>query len=183
MARLLRWLKQYVAINSLEVDPDERMYFLVRPVDRTLCCRNAYQLARHCTRNNSVRRDTKIERSTWFLFFTLQSITTVHMYTLNLKYTHTQTHIYIYIYTYIYISQRTKVTKSWHFTTVWRSHLRTDLNQMWYVHRSHRRSLANKMVWKYQKGFPDRQVEKYIFPFRKSTACITLPCATTLVYD
>ena len=42
---------------------------------------------------------------------------------------------------------RTKVTKPWYFTTVWRRSLSTDLNQIWCVCRSYQRYYA------YQKWF------------------------------
>ena len=40
-----------------------------------------------------------------------------------------------------------------------------------------------KMVLKFPLVFPGRQVEKRMFPFRKPTAYITLPCATALACD
>ena len=40
-----------------------------------------------------------------------------------------------------------------------------------------------KMVLKFPVVFPGRQVEKRMFPYRKPTAYITLPCATALACD
>ena len=48
--------------------------------------------------------------------------------------------------TKIYKKGRTKVTKVWYFTTVWRRPLWTDLNKIWRVCRSHQR---NQLCWKW----------------------------------
>jgi len=40
-----------------------------------------------------------------------------------------------------------------------------------------------KMVSKFSLVFPGRQAEKRVFPFRKPTAYITVPCATALACD
>ena len=43
--------------------------------------------------------------------------------------------------------------------------------------------IYTKLVNKFPLVFPGRQVEKRMFPYRKPTAYITLPCATALACD
>ena len=72
---------------------------------------------------------------------------------------------------------RTKVTNPWHFTTVWRRSLLTDLNQFDVFVGLTNKITYTKHDFKNSNDFSRPTGGKRMFPYKKPTASITLPCA------